>query len=896
MHPGGGEAEIKGLFTEEQMRKMFWSAALLACLGNFSYAQSLDQYGGNLSIVGTNTGAWHAEKIGNRWFLVTPAGHGMFVVALSLVTDTLGGDHHRAFDAVYLQDASGNFTAGLGRPAEDPLKSDVVMGSGATLRNVGDTIYIGSLLPSFTGVYFWLSQLGVGGKITWYYSKGPNSWALLQGTGKPYGTLSSSGKLNADGSYYMDVGDYLAPDPVTGFGAGGNPNANFIRFFGPKWRYLGGDNSVYPADFVPAALSMDPTPKFYVKGVVTQAFTTAPILNQLVDRSGYGDAVMSKYGQPNTLANGYHTSWAQVQTQRLRSWGFNTAGYYSYRYMSEAENLGGNRLPDEAPAKLSDWAMRASSPYHIKNVIYRSECPPGSGKLTWQSKTADVFDSGYASTINSEVKSLSLNSWEFLIPEEADDLFGLNSLSHEHLGYMTLAVNPYRSDDTSFGVTYTDPRLYSKYALRDFFRYRYRDPSDPIAPWVFSNTPPFYSYSSAPSGLELTALNNLNAAWGTSYTVWGTSSGDLLSGTNAWGTGTGFMDERGKGVFYPANQSCGNLVYAKQFTNPSFPAVRKDLDDFVEVFAAKHASGICAAVKGNTKSPCLMPYYNPPDPAAKGAAPYVDFFWMNASAQDLSRVYDIGGKPVMKADYSTADPDSADGMSGVIAAITYDSARNRTIIYDPNLRYIFRAGWPIHFPNLPADAFNGGQCAWGKYPAPKVQAAFWNTIEVDGDYRCVGGAGTVFEKRPHHLDLRTQAQRAQKMIGDLDAALNLKGLDGYHFLMGWEHWGLFDNGAMQWNETYNFGLVTPRDNAYDGVEAAQAVGKDADGRWIGGEDRDYGDLIGPLSNYLKSIYYRIQWSGTPPSPDTTPPTVSMTAPADGANLIGTAAVSGTASD
>jgi hypothetical protein len=48
-------------------------------------------------------------------------------------------------------------------------------------------------------------------------------------------------------------------------------------------------------------------------------------------------------------------------------------------------------------------------------------------------------------------------------------------------------------------------------------------------------------------------------------------------------------------------------------------------------------------------------------------------------------------------------------------------------------------------------------------------------------------------------------------------------------------------------------LATSRDNAYNGVEAMRAWGADPEGRPIGGEASDYGDVLTTLSAYLRSI-------------------------------------------
>ncbi len=100
---------------------------------------------------------------------------------------------------------------------------------------------------------------------------------------------------------------------------------------------------------------------------------------------------------------------------------------------------------------------------------------------------------------------------------------------------------------------------------------------------------------------------------------------------------------------------------------------------------------------------------------------------------------------------------------------------------------------------------------------------------------------------------RTQHQRARDMTGHYQSLLNLRGDDGMYFVIGVEHWCLYDPAASNWCDNQNFGLATLQDNAYDGVEARRATGTDARGYAIGGEDADYGNLLGPLGKFLSRI-------------------------------------------
>jgi hypothetical protein len=47
-------------------------------------------------------------------------------------------------------------------------------------------------------------------------------------------------------------------------------------------------------------------------------------------------------------------------------------------------------------------------------------------------------------------------------------------------------------------------------------------------------------------------------------------------------------------------------------------------------------------------------------------------------------------------------------------------------------------------------------------------------------------------------------------------------------------------------EEMNWGLVSLMDNAYDGHEAGKNLGTDAWGYRVGGEERNYGDFVGPV--------------------------------------------------
>ena len=282
--------------------------------------EPVDQYGGLIRVVGHAAESFHLEQIGKRWWLVTPDGHGMFVRAVSKVdtADYGGSGGFLAYDGVYLQTAAGEISPNLHVASASTIRRDVVHpATGVTLRSKGDSLVFGSsrFRPNYT--YFWLDALGKGGKIVWYYST-VNGWKPIEALGNPF----KGEVLAAEKSYNLDVGNYMAPD-AEGFGKWENPHANKITWWDMK--------RGFPADFEPIGLPNDAVRRYYLRAVVAREFTSPPVLNQLYERADLEELIARKYGPGDYLGK-----WAKAATQRLRGWGFNAAGQYSYQYVVRA--------------------------------------------------------------------------------------------------------------------------------------------------------------------------------------------------------------------------------------------------------------------------------------------------------------------------------------------------------------------------------------------------------------------------------------------------------------------------------------------------------------------------------------------------------------------------------
>ena len=103
-------------------------------------------------------------------------------------------------------------------------------------------------------------------------------------------------------------------------------------------------------------------------------------------------------------------------------------------------------------------------------------------------------------------------------------------------------------------------------------------------------------------------------------------------------------------------------------------------------------------------------------------------------------------------------------------------------------------------------------------------------------------------------DFTSQSERGAAYARDLLEFYEARAGNGDHFIAGIDFWELIDNSS----EKTNFGLLTRKDNAYDGREAVQDQGKDAWGFSTGGEDQNYGDFLSTVRNTNFEIQERLE--------------------------------------
>ncbi len=111
----------------------------------------------------------------------------------------------------------------------------------------------------------------------------------------------------------------------------------------------------------------------------------------------------------------------------------------------------------------------------------------------------------------------------------------------------------------------------------------------------------------------------------------------------------------------------------------------------------------------------------------------------------------------------------------------------------------------------------------------------WTTFQAQADSPLAGHAGWK------DYDFPTQRERGLAYANYLKRLERFRTKDGVNPVVGIDWWAWADKTSG--GENTNFGLVSLRDNAYDGKEAVRSVGRNAAGYAIGGELRDYGDFL-----------------------------------------------------
>jgi hypothetical protein len=450
----------------------------------------------------------------------------------------------------------------------------------------------------------------------------------------------------------------------------------------------------------------------------------------------YQDYLFSKYGPGEA---GYAVWNAQIK-KRLLSWGFNALGMWESPLLRAYGTMGRQPVKPFLPfihehtlfAKLSmlNRGNYIASP--VKNIregipsggVFPDLFDPGFEKYAFKAMQADT------QSVTGGLRVERDSPWIVAeVSDESDDFNGFNSSAAPHPGWAALAAAPYQHDPK-----YSDPKVYTKFAIRDFLERKYNG-----------------------------SLAALNAAWGSSYTTWESDGG--------YGVGTGLLDEDGR-----QHKWVGSQFRLRGET----PSMQKDLDDFLYLISQRYFHVCHDAIRSVDKNHLYFGIVSltadTPQAVILGARDYVDAFV--ASLHHIDDRTPMKDKPPVPDLYNlTHKP--------ILAASVFMTAE----------------------PASPLDHF--------KKPDPQYFATF-----------------------------DTQEERAKFYANYLQEILNLRGNDGTYPVFGFHWWALSDD----WGAHLNLGLITLRDNAYDGKEDTIGIGVDPSGFRKFGEDQNYGAFLTTARN------------------------------------------------
>ncbi len=117
-------------------------------------------------------------------------------------------------------------------------------------------------------------------------------------------------------------------------------------------------------------------------------------------------------------------------------------------------------------------------------------------------------------------------------------------------------------------------------------------------------------------------------------------------------------------------------------------------------------------------------------------------------------------------------------------------------------------------------------------------ALIWYSVTAQKDSE-LASRPTIYGQ-PNFPTQADRGRHAERV--DIPSFLNARGRNGDHYVIGYGWWQLVDN----FSEGVNWGLITRKDNAYDGREAVVAPSKDTWGFPTGGEATNYGDALSAI--------------------------------------------------
>jgi hypothetical protein len=544
--------------------------------------------------------------------------------------------------------------------------------------------------------------------------------------------------------------------------------------------------------------------------------------------------------------------------QRLQPWGFNSVDIFASDYILPVGTTGNGGqgstvqvpfvmyFPTTIDARF--FPSRVSIPEQVKDLCAGRN---GNGYTGTCVYTLDVFDPNWQAANDQELLNqestftLPFYSDPWIVAISLGDSGNLDILTGNGSGTNGAPTYPHAAQivatsNFNYGSSFTRPYLYSKAAW-----------ACNAAANDSTHFPPGQSY------LELKysgSIANLNSDWGTGgyYTSFcdagGFGSGQIASSSlNAGGSGysvndTGVIQGPGTGATYKVLTVSGGAVQTYSITaKGSAYAVQSGVP------TARTSGGFGTGFKINVLSLSAGTGVIDEDGA------HTSWFGSDYNKQ-------IGMNSNLKA--------KLDEFLHNLAYQAYHAQTSAILTYDTN--HLFMCGTyggvgdaGVRLPVV--EGMKDGGCQifvlnWNaKYPTTALasnQAVYDDTgVPITIWYGITAQADSDMYSYPSYGDpfgdYSTQGDRAQQYSDDMGRILGAQGgSPNDYYVLGINYWALYDNNL----EHANYGLLSLRDNAYDGFCAVSTTSIfDQYGFPCGGEAYSYGDYLIPPAGLGHSV-------------------------------------------
>lgn len=599
---------------------------------------------------------------------------------------------------------------------------------------------------------------------------------------------------------------------------------------------------------------------------------------QVVDESdaaGYPEVLKSKYGDD------HYGGFSQLLS-RLESYGFNTVGDDSSWYALPIATPSGPGNPVQQPFI---WQIHPSDGFKNPNYSFKDVVSLTSDAYTGYRTDSfpDVFDPNYINYANSggpgpspwggsapfpSFSALDASPW--LLGVDLDDGdrtwgFKLNSAPTSGAGpntaWLVAADAPYEIYSGRFGRVYSDPVMHIKAEL---------------ATWLQGTTD---------SGPGYTTISRLNAAWGSSYSTFGTS-GVTVTG-EVVGTGNGstitfshmlkhtVADPFSLAIVVGGGTVGGDCPW---FDNVSWELGANNYDcgkgipSGTGLIGAPTGSSVSGGTINYKTGDLILTFSKPPAAGQVITVNYIYGGWPRALAHGTGLMDEDGTSPWFPSSFDLPDlllpnPPRVDfdldnflgHMAGQYFSTLSSAVRSKVphhLVFTQEFLGAYDRPTILQHAGKYVDAIVVQDV---DMPSQLVSAYQEANKPLFLDERFIANPDSQFSSypcdsvdNPAYTCQLTQATRGLAYSKQMTIDLGLTGNDGYGFVVGWDYWEMTDKTS----EHQNFGFVTPLDNAYDGIEDRMGPQPcfpeiTAPGYVCGKEPANHGDFVTSVTSANK---------------------------------------------